>query len=160
MVFGGTEPIRPAICDPDQNGRILNSDHSGRSFRVLLFRRPEGVRQVRVLTDLRIGETATLVSLDLPDSVQNFLMHMGFVPEAQVTALRHAPAGDPTVYGIDGMEIALRRETAEAIRVRPSSEIEAEPTAGPRKIDTEIERIAIENEQNRNEVHEFAGAIR
>lgn len=45
-------------------------------------------------------------------------MHMGFVPDARVTALRHAPAGDPTVYGIDGMEIALRVETAKAIRVR------------------------------------------
>ena len=70
------------------------------------------------LTDLRIGETAILVALDLPESVQNYLMHMGFVPNALVTALRRAPAGDPTVYGIDGMEIALRHETAEAIRVR------------------------------------------
>lgn len=70
------------------------------------------------LTDLRIGETAILVALDLPESVQNYLMHMGFVPNAMVTALRRAPAGDPTVYGIDGMEIALRRETAEGIRVR------------------------------------------
>jgi hypothetical protein len=45
-------------------------------------------------------------------------MHMGFVPDALVTALRRAPAGDPTVYLVDGMEIALRHETAEAIRVR------------------------------------------
>jgi len=73
---------------------------------------------VSALTDLRIDETAMLVALDLPDSVQNYLMHMGFVPGAVVSALRRAPAGDPTVYGIDGMEIALRRETAEAIRVR------------------------------------------
>lgn len=70
------------------------------------------------LTDLQIGETAILVALDLPDSVQNYLMHMGFVPDAVVTALRRAPAGDPTVYGVDGMEIALRRETAEAIRIK------------------------------------------
>lgn len=118
MIFEGKGPIRTSICDSDQNGRILNSDHSGRSFRVLPFRLPTGVRQVSVLTDLRIGETATLVALDLPESVQNYLMHMGFVPDAQVTAVRRAPAGDPTVYAIDGMEIALRRETAEAIRVR------------------------------------------
>ncbi len=59
-----------------------------------------------------------LVSLDLPESVQNHLMHMGFVPEARVTALRRAPAGDPTVYAVDGIEIALRRETASAIEVR------------------------------------------
>lgn len=70
-----------------------------------------------VLSELNVGESGVLVGLDLPDSVQNHLMHMGFVPQARVTALRRAPAGDPTVYGVDGMEIALRRETASAIRV-------------------------------------------
>ena len=71
-----------------------------------------------MLSELHVGESGVLVALDLPESVQNHLMHMGFVPDAHVTALRRAPAGDPTVYGIDGMEIALRIETAKAIRVR------------------------------------------
>ena len=71
------------------------------------------------LSEVGIGETAVLAALDLPEAVQNHLMHMGFVPEARIVALRRAPAGDPTVYAIDGMEIALRRETAAAIRVRP-----------------------------------------
>ncbi|HVZ84766.1 MAG TPA: FeoA family protein [Terracidiphilus sp.] len=71
-----------------------------------------------MLSDLKIGESGTLIGLDLPESVQNHLMHMGFVPNACVTALRRAPAGDPTVYGVDGLEIALRIETAQAIRVR------------------------------------------
>ena len=150
MIFGAAEPIKRGVCDSDQNGRILNSDHYGRSFRVLRFRQPQGVRQVSVLTDLRIGETATLVSLDLPESVQNFLMHMGFVPDAQVTALRKAPAGDPTVYGVDGMEIALRRETAESIRVRSNSETPQE-----------LEKIAAKSEnEEQAEIHEFAGATR
>jgi len=73
---------------------------------------------VSALSELKVGETGVLISLDLPESVQNHLMHMGFVPDAEVTALRRAPAGDPTVYLIDGLEIALRHETAEAIRVR------------------------------------------
>ncbi|MDR3751057.1 MAG: FeoA family protein [Terracidiphilus sp.] len=71
-----------------------------------------------VLSQLKVGESGVLVALDLRESVQNHLMHMGFVPDALVTVLRRAPAGDPTVYGVDGMEIALRHETAEAIRVR------------------------------------------
>ncbi len=71
-----------------------------------------------VLSELNVGESGVLVALDLPESVQNHLMHMGFVPDALVTALRKAPAGDPTVYGVDGMEIALRHETAEAIRMK------------------------------------------
>lgn len=73
-----------------------------------------------VLSELKVGESGILVALDLRESVQNHLMHMGFVPDALVTVLRRAPAGDPTVYGVDGMEIALRHETADAMRVRPS----------------------------------------
>jgi Fe2+ transport system protein FeoA len=71
-----------------------------------------------VLSELKVGESGLVVALDLPDSVQNHLMHMGFVPDALVTVLRRAPAGDPTVYGVDGMEIALRHETAGSIRMR------------------------------------------
>jgi Fe2+ transport system protein FeoA len=93
---------------------------------------------VSVLSELKVGESGILVALDLPESVQNHLMHMGFVPDALVTALRRAPAGDPTVYSVDGLEIALRHETAEAIRVK----------------DPEAE--AIQNERER----EFLGAAR
>lgn len=107
-----------SICNSDRNGPILNSDYSGRSFRVLPFGQPAGVRRLSVLSELKIGESGILVGLDLPESVQNHLMHMGFVPDAHITALRRAPAGDPTVYGIDGMEIALRVETAKAIHLR------------------------------------------
>jgi ferrous iron transport protein A len=106
------------ICNSDRNGRILKSDYSGRSLRVLPFRQARGVRKVRVLSELNVGESGILVALDLPEAVQNHLMHMGFLPDALVTKLRRAPAGDPTVYAIDGMEIALRHETADAIRVR------------------------------------------
>jgi ferrous iron transport protein A len=155
MLFGGSGPIKRAICDSDQIGRILNSDHSGRSFKVLPFGRPQGVRQVSVLTDLRIGETATLVALDLPDSVQNYLMHMGFVPDAQVTALRRAPAGDPTVYAIDGMQIALRRETADSIRVRSNVQ------TSQSEIDAGLKNIAQDSgHEVQAEIHEFAGATR
>lgn len=106
------------ICKSDHIGPILNYDQSGRNFRILHFRRVRGVRRVSVLSELSVGESAVVVSLQLPDSVQNHLMHMGFVPDARVTVLRRAPAGDPTVFGVDGMEIALRRETAEQIHVR------------------------------------------
>jgi Fe2+ transport system protein FeoA len=87
---------------------------------VTLRERPVGVRQLRVLSKLNVGESGVLVGLDLPESVQNHLMHMGFVPDALVTVLRRAPAGDPTVYSVDGLEIALRRETAAAICMRPA----------------------------------------
>lgn len=159
MGFHRAGLIPSSICDSDQNGRILNSDHSGRTYKVLPFRQLVGVRQVSVLTDLHIGESATLVALDLPDSVQNYLMHMGFVPNALVTVLRRAPAGDPTVYGIDGMQIALRRETAEAIRVRTTAD------TSQAEIDAELEKIAAKSQSQspgraQSEIHEFAGVTR
>ena len=112
--------MKTRVCGPEAKGRILNYDQKGRSLRLLAFKRPPGARRVSVLSELNVGESGVLVALDLPESVQNHLMHMGFVPDALVTALRKAPAGDPTVYGVDGMEIALRHETAEAIRMKPA----------------------------------------
>ena len=129
--------IQFTVCNPDLNGRILKSDQSGRSCEVnvrqnvIPFARTQGVRRLSALSDLKVGETGVLISLDLPESVQNHLMHMGFVPDAEVTALRRAPAGDPTVYRIDGLEIALRHETADAIRVR-KVEVELEAHVGLR----------------------------
>ena len=126
MFFHPNHDPEFAVCNSDRNGRILNYDQSGRilksGFRLHLLpsRQHMGVRRVSVLSQLHVGESGVVVALDLPESVQNHLMHMGFVPDALVTALRRAPAGDPTVYGVDGMEIALRHETAEAIRVRPA----------------------------------------
>ncbi len=107
------------VCRPGSFGRILKSDHSGRISKLLPFRRQNrGSKQVSALSELNVGERGILEYLALPESVQNHLMHMGFVPGSCVHALRRAPAGDPTVYCVDGMEIALRHETAEAIHVR------------------------------------------
>jgi ferrous iron transport protein A len=119
MEFSEPTSQEESVCGHEPFGRILISDQRGRIF-VLhrRGRRDDGVRQVSTLSELAVGECGVLISLDLPESVQNHLMHMGFVPDALVTALRRAPAGDPTVYLVDGLEIALRRETASAIQLR------------------------------------------
>ena len=89
-----------------------------------------------MLSELEVGESGVLVALDLPPGVQNHLMYMGFVPDARVKALHRAPAGDPTVYSVDGIEIALRRETARAIRV---SAIPVGITAVPEVVEQPME---------------------
>jgi Fe2+ transport system protein FeoA len=71
-----------------------------------------------MLSELEVGSTGIIESVNLPPGVHNHLMYMGFLPNARVQVLHRAPAGDPTVYAIDGLEIALRRETAQAIQVR------------------------------------------
>jgi ferrous iron transport protein A len=70
------------------------------------------------LSEMAVGESAVVASLELPNDVGDHLMHLGFLPDATVEVLRRAPAGDPTVYRVEGAEIALRRETARYIQVR------------------------------------------
>ncbi len=77
------------------------------------------------LSDLRVGQSATLEALELPEKVSDHLAHLGFLPGANVEVLRRAPAGDPTVYRIDGVEVALRRETARCIIVETAAAEEA-----------------------------------
>jgi Fe2+ transport system protein FeoA len=77
-----------------------------------------GAWKLSLLSQLPIGTVGVIESLELPGEIQHHLMHMGFVPEARVKVVRRAPAGDPTVYSIEGFEVALRRDTAQGIRVR------------------------------------------
>jgi Fe2+ transport system protein FeoA len=101
-----------------------------------------GVRPLSVLSDLEAGGEAIVVALELPTSVCNHLMYMGFVPDARVQMLRRAPAGDPTVYVVDGMVVALRAETAKAIRVKPVSLGAMNPIGEVVEIATEQEATA------------------
>lgn len=70
---------------------------------------------VTALSDATVGTSGILDSIDLPDEVSHYLAHLGFLPGASVEVLRRAPAGDPTVYRLDGVEVGLRNETARHI---------------------------------------------
>ncbi len=131
---------RYALCNPDRNGRILKTDQSGRisAFPTIPFRKArQRVKRLRMLSELEVGTTAVIESVDLPPSVHNHLMYMGFLPNARVKVLHRAPAGDPTVYAIDGLEIALRRDTAQGILVRsthaPAASAPRMPRSRPHK---------------------------
>jgi Fe2+ transport system protein FeoA len=71
--------------------------------------------KVTALSDAKVGNTGIVESIDLPEEVGHYLAHLGFLPGTRVEVLRRAPAGDPTVYRIDGIEVGLRRETASRI---------------------------------------------
>ena len=80
------------------------------------------------LLDLRRGDAGILDRIDLPGDEARRLMELGFLPGARVTAGFSAPGGDPRVFQVDGSEIALRRETAKRLKIRPAGEV-----AAPRK---------------------------
>ncbi|MDP2998046.1 MAG: FeoA family protein [Acidobacteriota bacterium] len=75
------------------------------------------------LIELAEGEHAVLERLDLPEEFARRLMELGFLPGHVITAARSAPGGDPRVFRVDGSEIALRRDTAARLRVRPPAAV-------------------------------------
>ena len=74
----------------------------------------------RNLTDLKRGEHGVLDRIDLPEEEARRLMEIGFLPGHTVTPAHAAPGGDPRVFRVDGTEVALRRETARKLLLRPS----------------------------------------
>ena len=76
---------------------------------------------MKILVDLEPGRTAVVDELlfDAADAVR--LMELGFIPGSSVSCQRRVPFGDLAVYQLDGAQIALRRETAERIRIRPQT---------------------------------------
>jgi ferrous iron transport protein A len=77
--------------------------------------------KVTALSDAKVGSAGVVERVDLPDEVSHYLAHLGFLPGTNVEILRRAPAGDPRVYRIDGIEVGLRNETAQHIFLRLTS---------------------------------------
>jgi ferrous iron transport protein A len=78
--------------------------------------------KVTALSDAQVGSSGVLDTVDLPEAVCNYLAHLGFLPGASVEVLRRAPAGDPTVYRLDGVEVGLRSQTARHIYLKLARE--------------------------------------
>lgn len=74
----------------------------------------------RTLADLPVGAAGVLATLDVAPDVAGRLMELGFLPGARIEALRGAPGGDPRVFKVDGALVALRRETARSLVLRPA----------------------------------------
>jgi ferrous iron transport protein A len=70
------------------------------------------------LGDLAVGEHGILEDFDMPQSIAEHLMNLGFVPGLEVYVARSGPGGNPRVYRVDGTEVALRRDLSHCIAVR------------------------------------------
>jgi len=78
-----------------------------------------------MLSEAQVGQSGVVERIDLSEEVSHHLAHLGFLPGASFEVLRRAPAGDPTVYRIDGVEVGLRNETARCIVIEAREKIEA-----------------------------------
>lgn len=77
------------------------------------------------LSEMKVGGSGVLDRVELPEDICDHLAHLGFLPGAALEVLRRAPAGDPTIYRIDGIEVGLRHETACHILVDTSADADA-----------------------------------
>jgi ferrous iron transport protein A len=80
-----------------------------------------GALAPKTLAQLPQGDAGVLDRLDLPEDIARRLMELGFLPGHVIVPARSAPGGEPRVYRVDGSEVALRRETAERLILRPPS---------------------------------------
>ncbi|MGI6131976.1 MAG: FeoA family protein [Bacillota bacterium] len=80
------------------------------------------------LSDLRLGQTGVIGSVNATGMVRNRLLDLGLLHGTRVTAVRRAPLGDPTAYKVRGATLALRHEDASvvAVTLEPVSDPEVE----------------------------------
>jgi ferrous iron transport protein A len=89
----------------------------------------------RNLTELKRGEHGVLERIDLPEEDARRLMELGFLPGHTIVPAHAAPGGDPRVFRVDGSEVALRRETARKLILRPVP-ARADSSPGPGRADS------------------------
>ena len=74
------------------------------------------------LSELKAGESATVVKVLGHGGFRRRIMEMGFVRGSEVTVMHNAPLRDPIHYQILGYDISLRRSEAQMIEVITEAE--------------------------------------
>ena len=69
------------------------------------------------LNELKIGQSAKIVSVGGEGSLRNRLIDMGLIPHTKLTLRKVAPMGDPIEIHIRGYELTLRLDDAAKIEV-------------------------------------------
>ncbi len=69
------------------------------------------------LNELRLGEQASILSVDGSDSVAVRLMEMGLYAGEKIMMLGSAPLGDPCEYMVCDCQISLRKKEAERVHI-------------------------------------------
>jgi Fe2+ transport system protein FeoA len=75
---------------------------------------------VTSLTNLPVGITAKVISVNGNNAISKRLMEMGVVPGVSVRVVKSAPFGDPLEIRVRGYHLAMRKNEADAIEVTDS----------------------------------------
>ena len=69
----------------------------------------------KALSEFKIGESGTIVSVEGEKKVRRRLFDMGVTPGAEILLRKKAPLGDPIEIAIRGYELTLRNAEAACI---------------------------------------------
>ncbi len=69
------------------------------------------------LTNLPVGKSAKVLSIDGNTPITKRLMEMGVVPGVAVRLVKSAPFGDPLEIRVRGYNLAMRKSEAQTIEV-------------------------------------------
>lgn len=69
------------------------------------------------LSELQIGDTATILSVGGEGALRQHFLDMGLIQGTEVTVVKYAPMGDPVELRIHGYELSIRLEDAENIEI-------------------------------------------
>lgn len=73
---------------------------------------------MKKLSQLGIGERATVVAVNGEGAIRRRLFDMGITPGAEVYLRKKAPLGDPIEIAIRGYELTLRKTEASQVEVK------------------------------------------
>ena len=69
------------------------------------------------LSDVAVGQTASVVKLHGSGPLRRRIMDMGITKGVEVSVVKVAPLGDPIQLAVRGYELSLRKEDANMIEV-------------------------------------------
>lgn len=80
------------------------------------------------LKDLKEGQTARILGMDVEGVMRQHLLDLGLIPGADVSIIKFAPMGDPVEVRVQNYELTLRLEDARHISVDTEAQIPNDPS--------------------------------
>lgn len=72
---------------------------------------------MRILSQLKPGESGTVVALKGDGAIHQRLLEMGVIEGAAVEVIRIAPFGDPIEISVQGYHLSLRKAEAALVQI-------------------------------------------
>ena len=73
---------------------------------------------MKLLSQLSIGESATVIAVNGEGAIRRRLFDMGITPGVDVYLRKKAPLGDPIEISLRGYELTLRNAEASLVEVK------------------------------------------